>query len=331
MVCDSARQTPPANGEFLARHDETALDVSPGTGEPGATADTLTVRIPLEEMAMKRIASFGFVLLLTGVLPAMASELVLPILALKWPGKSGNQWSSELFVTNPGPSIVTISHGRFLPGTLKVDVPCYPPIAAFYEVAPYSTIEVSPQTLYLALQCPSAVLGGMAFDADGPVVMSSRVVNNPGGSLTDGLLAGFGQDVPAFDSGDLAEPGVIYQLPGLVWDPYRCGPPAFETYLYAANPGTAPVAVTLQQSRDGAPGELLVNGADVPTPYTFTVDGGAFRQLKVDLGGAIPATCLPPQLVDLFFTANGGVAMVGSVVDRSSQDVRTVLPVRTSD
>jgi hypothetical protein len=305
--------------------------VSLGTRGPDVRAGTLTIVILLTEIAMKRIAPFCLVIATVGVLPAAASELVLPILALKWPGKAGNQWTSEVFLTNPGPSVVTISNGRFLPGTLKVDVACFPPIAAFYEVAPYSTIEVSPQSLYLALQCPSAVLGAMAFDADGPVVISSRVVNNPGGSLTGGLLSGFGQDVPAFDSGDLAEPGVVYQLPGLIWDPYRCGPPAFEIYLYAANPGTAPVAVTLQQSRDGAPGELLVNGTDVTTPYTFTVDGGTFQQLKVDLGGAIPATCQPPQLVDLFFTANGGIAMVASVVDRSSQDVRTVLPVRTSD
>jgi hypothetical protein len=75
----------------------------------------------------------------------------------------------------------------------------------------------------------------------------------------------------------------------------------------------------------------VINGADVTTPYTFTVDGGAFRQLKVELGVVIPAACLPPQLVDLFFTADGGIATVGSVVDRSSQDVRTVPPVRTSD
>lgn len=76
---------------------------------------------------------------------------------------------------------------------------------------------------------------------------------------------------------------------------------------------------------------LSVNGTDVATPYTFTVGAGAFRQLKVALGGLIPPVCLPPQLVDLFFTANGPVAVVASVVDRSTQEPRTIVPVPTSD
>ena len=51
----------------------------------------------------------------------------------------------------------------------------------------------------------------------------------------------------------------------------------------------------------------------------------------VELGGALPAVCLPPQVVDLFFTATGGVAVVASVVDRTSQDPWTVAPLRTLD
>lgn len=280
---------------------------------------------------MNRNALRCLVLAVAAAVPAAADELVLPILALQWPGKAGNQWNSEVFLTNPGPSTVMVSNGRFLPGTLKVDVPCYPPIAFGHPVPPYSTILLPPQTLDIDLQCPVAALGAMAFDADGPVVISSRVVNTRGLAPSADVLSGLGQDVPALGATDLAGPGSVYQLPGLVWDPFRCGPPAFEIYLYLANPGTAPVVVTLQQSRDGAPGELLVNGMDVTTPYAVTVEAGAFRQLKVELGGAIPAICQPPQLVDLFFTATSGIAVVASVVDRSSQDARTVLPVRTSN
>ena len=263
--------------------------------------------------------------------PAVADELVLPILALQWPGKAGNRWNSEVFLTNPGPSPVMVSNGRFLPGTLRYDVKCYPPIAAFHLVPPYSTTLLPPQELDLDLQCPVAALGAMAFDSDGPVLISSRVVNTLNAAPPGGVLSGLGQDVPALGGADLAGPGPVYQLPGLIWDPFRCGAIRFEIYLYLANPGTAQVVVTLQQSRDGAPGELIVNGADVPTPYAVTVEAGTFRQLKVELGGAIPAVCLPPQLVDLFFTATGDTAVVASVVDRSSQDPRTVLPIRTSD
>jgi hypothetical protein len=280
---------------------------------------------------MHRNALRCLLLTVAVAVPAVAGEYVLPILALQWPGKADNQWSSEIFLTNPGPSTVMVSNGRFLPGTLKVDVPCYPPIAAFHLVSPYSTIMLSTWTLDLDLQCPIAALGAMAFDANGPVVISSRLVNTRGLTPSAGVLSGLGQDVPALGAADLAIPGAVYLLPGLVWDPFRCGPPAFELYLYLANSGTASVEVTLQQSRNGVPGELLVNGVDVPTPYAVKVEAGTFRQLKLELGGAKPASCQPPQLVDLFFKATGEIAVVASVVDRSSQDARTVLPLRTSD
>ncbi len=281
---------------------------------------------------MKPTAVTCFVLAVAAAAGTAADELVLPIFALRWPGKAGNQWSSEIFLTNPGPATVNVSTGRFLPGTLKVDVPCYPPIAASQPVPAYSTVVLSPQTLALDLGCPIAALGGMAFDADGPVVVSSRIVNDRGLTPPGSMLSGLGQDLPAFGSADRAAPGSVYQLPGLVWSPAPCGLPAFEVYLYLANPGSDRVDVTLQDSRDGRPGDLVLNGRDVPTPFTLTLPAGTFLQLAVKPGGAYPAgLCMPYQLGDLFFTATGGVAVVASVVDRSSQDARTVLPVRTAE
>jgi hypothetical protein len=176
------------------------------------------------------------------------------------------------------------------------------------------------------------VLGGLAFDADGPVLISSRVVNDQGIGGAGAPLSGLGQDVPAFSAADLATPGGVYQLPALLWDPFRCArAPLFEVYIYLANPGSEAVEVSLQQSRSGQPGDLIINGVPVPTPHEFELQPREWRQLKVELGGALPAVCLGPQVVDLFLTATGGVAVVGSVVDRSSQDPRTVLPVRTAD
>ncbi len=281
---------------------------------------------------MKRNALLALLLAAAAAAPVAADQLVLPLVAVNWPGRAGNRWSSELFLTNPGPATVNVTTGRFLPGTLAYTVRCEPPVAALFAVAPYSTMLVSADRLALDLQCPAAALGAMSFDADGPAMISSRIVNDRGAS-SDDLLAGVGQDVAAFGAADLAAPAAVYMLPGLVWDPFRCGPPAFEIYLYFANAGTGSVDVTLQQSRDGRPGELLVNGVDVPTPYAFTLDAGTFRQLKVELGGPMPANlvCQPPQLVDLFFSATGAVAAVASVVDRSSQDARTVVPIRTAE
>jgi hypothetical protein len=262
---------------------------------------------------------------------AVADQYVLPDFALSWPGKDGNLWSSELFLANPGPVTVRVSIPRFLPGVFKTGVPCYPPLPAFHEVPPYTTVMLSSFTLSQELTCPDAALGGLAFDADGPVQITSRVVNVRAGASTATVLSGLGQEVPAFGPLDLTAAGVTYQLPALLWDPLRCDRPSlFDIYLYLVNPGTEPVDVTLQQARNGGPGDLVINGTSVPTPYTLAIEPQGWRQLKVELGGALPAVCLPPQVVDLFFSATGGVAAIAAVVDRASQDPRTVLPVRTT-
>jgi hypothetical protein len=271
-------------------------------------------------------------LLLVGVAAgAAAGERVLPIFALRWPGKDGNRWSSEVFMTNPGPATVRVSGPQFLPGVVNTTVPCFPPVPAYRDVPPYRTVMLTASELSLDLGCPESALGGLAFDADAPVLISSRVVNDRGFGGAGGPLSGLGQDVPALAASELTLPGGVYQLPALLWDPFRCAhSPLFEVYIYLANPGSEAVEVTLQQSRTGQPGELVINGVPVPTPHVFELQPRESRQLKVELGGALPAVCLGPQVVDLFLTVTGGVAVVGSVVDRSSQDPRTVLPVRTS-
>ncbi len=263
---------------------------------------------------------------------AAADQYVVPDFALEWPGQDGNVWNSEVFLINPGPVAARVSIPTFLAGVFRAGVPCYPPIPAFHEVPPYSTVMLSSFEISQELECPAAALGALAFDADLPVQITTRVVNLRAGTPATQVLSGLGQVVPGFATDDLAVAGAVYQLPALLWDPFRCARASlFDLYLYLANPGSVPVDVTLQQSRDGAPGELVINGTSVPTPYTFTVEGPGWRQFKVELGGTLPAQCLPPQVVDLFFTATGGVAVLAGVMDRASQDPRTVLPVRTTD
>jgi len=53
--------------------------------------------------------------------------------------------------------------------------------------------------------------------------------------------------------------------------------------------------------------------------------------IDLEPSGAAATVCLPPQTTDLFAVASQPIAVVASVVDRSSQDVRTVLPVKTTD
>ncbi|MBZ5587273.1 MAG: hypothetical protein LAO05_01795 [Acidobacteriia bacterium] len=280
---------------------------------------------------MRKRLAFALVMMVAASV-AVADDLVLPIFALHWPGKSGNRWTSEIFLTNPGSRTVRFRGMTVLPGVVETSVPCLPPIPEYREVPPYTTVMLSAMDLFLALGCPDKVLGGLTFTTDGPARISSRIVNERGGTGTGGPLAGLGQDLPAFSGAELSLPGTVYQLPGLLWDPLRCArPPAFEVYLYLVNPSDTPTQVTLQQSRNGRPDKLVINGTPVDTPHTFTMQPQEWRQLRVEYGGALPAVCAGPMVVDLFFVAQGGVAVVGSVVDRSSQDPRTVLPVRTSD
>jgi hypothetical protein len=280
---------------------------------------------------MRMRIAFALVMMVAASV-TLADDFVLPIFALHWPGKSGNRWTSEVFLTNPGSTTVRFSGMTVLPGVVVTPVPCLPPTPAYREVPPYTTAMLSASDLFLALGCPAKVLGGLAFTTDGPARISSRIVNERGETGLGGPLSGLGQDLPAFSRADLSLPDTVYQLPGLLWDPLRCArPPAFEIYLYLVNPNAAPVDVTLQQSRNGRQDQLLVNGVPITTPYAFTMQPEEWRQLRVEYGGVLPAVCAGPLVVDLFFVAQGGVEVVGSVVDRGSQDPRTVLPVRTSD
>ena len=42
------------------------------------------------------------VILVLAAVPAVAGELVLPVFAHNLQGRSGNLWSSEIYLTNPG-------------------------------------------------------------------------------------------------------------------------------------------------------------------------------------------------------------------------------------
>ena len=177
---------------------------------------------------------------------AAAEELVVPLFALRWPGKDGNRWSSEVVLTNPGSATARVSGPHVIPGVVNSTVPCLPPVPAYREVPAYGTVKLTASELSLDLGCPDSVPGGLGFDADRAVRLSSRVVNDRGTEAAPGALSGLGQEVQGFAAADLAVPGGVYQLPGLLWDPFRCArPPLFEVYLYPVNPGPEPVEVRL--------------------------------------------------------------------------------------
>ena len=292
---------------------------------------------------------------------AMAEDMVLPVLALNWPGQGGTIWSTEVFATNPGPLPVVLEVGPFLPGEIKTSTPpCLPPIPFRHQLPPYSTQLLTSAELSLAMGCPNSAIGGLIFSANAEVSLVARVANVAGLSTGSTLgasisnlgpstsatglrprvhlaatsrsaaVSGVGQQVPATPSSQLVGPGTVYQVPGLIMDPNPCGAPRFENYLYVANPGPEKVEVTLHQTQNGeSSGSLLLSGRPVITPYTFTVPASGWQQVLVQMGGNGTGACVAPQVVDLFFTTTGNLAVVGTVVDLASHDPRTVLPLAT--
>lgn len=283
-------------------------------------------------MRTKLFLILGLVALGAGV--AMAEDMVLPVLAVSWPGKGGNLWSTEVFASNPGPLPVSLVIGPFLAGKTKVTTPCLPPIPFRHQLPPYSTQLLTSNELGFAIGCPDFAIGGLVFSSDTDVSLVARVANITGtstASKADAIISGVGQQIPAIPASQLAEPGTTYQIPGLILDPNPCGAPRFESYLYIANPDPAKVDVTLQQSQDGkSAGSLMLSGRPVITPYTFTVPASGWQQFLVQMPGNGTGTCTEPHVVDLFFTTTGNLAVVGTVVDRGSQEPRTVLPLATT-
>ncbi len=265
---------------------------------------------------------------------AMAEDMVLPVLAVSWPGKGGNLWRTEVFASNPGPLPVSLVIGPVLAGKPRVTTPCLPPIPFRHQLPPYSTQLLTSGELGFAIGCPDFAIGGLVFSADTEVSLVARVANIAGMSSTsnpNAAISGVGQQIPAIPTSQLAAPGTVYQIPGLMMDPNPCGAPRFESYLYIANPGPAKVDVTLQQTQDGkSAGSLMLSGRPVITPYTFTVPASGWQQYLVQMGGNGTGACAEPQVVDLFFTTTGNLAVVGTVVDRGSQEPRTVLPLATT-
>ncbi len=258
---------------------------------------------------------------------ASAGGLVVPVFTYAWPGADGNLWYTELVLTNPTGTTVTVNPPAFLPGAMVLTHPCLPPLRPV-EVPPGATIVWRPFDVAMDLECPDRAVGALLLDADGPVAVRTRVTNvRDVGVPESGPLEGFGQDVPAVEIDSLPAGGTTLLLPGMIWHPNACGPPAFDSYVGFANPGDEPVTVSLAVSGGAAAGAVIVDGGAVDLPAKIDIPGHGWRQLHLVPAGAKPAVCLAPQRFDLAVTVGGPVAVYGSVVDRSTGDPRTVLPV----
>ncbi len=266
---------------------------------------------------------------------AAASEIVVPVFAYNLPGHSRNLWTTELYLSNPTSETILVDPPVVLEGSLSIPNPCYPPVRP-KEVPPYSSVVWTAEEIAFDLGCATRVIGALLLTADGPLVVDSRVVNvsgeyviGEGGEeeLPEVILTGFSQQMPGRPVEELPAPGDRLMLPSLVWHPNPCDGAAFDAYVGLVNPTGDPVDVTFDLPEGLREGGMRIGGKLVDLPHTMTLPPRSWQQLHVAPPPSDLTVCMEPRRFDLYLETEGPVAAYGSVVDRSTQDPRTVFPV----
>jgi len=276
---------------------------------------------------VKRISFLTVLIIILAVTSLHAENLVLPVFAHNVEGADGVRWSSEIYLTNPSHQPVQVALVRLLPGYVNRPAPCDLFMPPTRVVPPRSAVVWTSEGLAVDLGCAEEALGALILSADGPVDVSSRMVSHREGEPTPhGVLVGQGQEVPVLSFDEIPSPG-DYMLPALSWrsDGWTSG--AFDTYAGFANPGAVPVIVTLEVPEGHAEGEVVIDGVGHRMPASFEVPANAWIQVRLRMRDSEEHPCTGPENFDLMVGTDGLIAMYASVVDRSSNDARTVAPV----
>ena len=266
------------------------------------------------------------ILVLAGV-PAVAGELVLPVFAHNLEGRSGSLWSSEIYLTNPGEQPVLVELARFLPGDISKPTPCDLFMPPTRVVPPQSATVWTANGLATDLGCAESARGGLVLRADGPVHVTSRLVNL-GGDEDQGsaaVLSGRGEAFDAIPVERLPAAGA-HLLPALMWSRNPCGELAFDTFVGFANPGADPVEVVLDIPHESGRA-VRINGREVFLPHRLVIPGNSWDQFRLTPAADEGSPCGTVESFLLRVDIDAPLAIYASVIDRRSGDPRTVAPV----
>ena len=268
-----------------------------------------------------------YTIVVWAALPAAAGELVLPVFALNLEGRAGDVWSSEIYLTNPGDQPVQVEIARFLPGNINRPAPCDFFMAPTRVVPPYSATVWTATGLATDLGCAESARGGLVLRADGPIHVTSRMVNvaDAAGEDASTVLSGSGEAFDAVPGSDLPNAG-SHLLPALMWHRNPCGDSAFDSFVGFANPGDEPVEISLDVPHESSR-SLRINGRMVTLPHQLTLRPGVWRQLRLSPVAEDDAPCGGVESFLVRLEVDRPVAIYGSVIDRKSGDPRTVSPV----
>ena len=271
------------------------------------------------------------ILLILTALPAAATELVLPVFALNLEGRAGEIWSSEVYLTNPGDQPVQVEIARFLPGNIYKPAPCDFFMAPTRVVPPQSATVWTAAGIATDLGCAESARGGLVLRADGPVHITSRLVNRAGMSDDEDstVLSGRGEAFEAIPRKRLPATG-SHLLPALMWHRNPCDGSDFDTFVGFANPGPDPVKVKLDIPHESGRA-VRMNGQEVFLPHSVTIPGGHWRQFRLAPSEEEGAQCGTVESFLLRVEIDSPVAIYASVIDRRSGDPRTVSPVPLTD
>jgi hypothetical protein len=280
---------------------------------------------------IRRHLMLSMMLILT-TLPAAATELVLPVFALNLEGRSGELWSSEVYLTNPGDQPVQVEIARFLPGNIHKPAPCDFFMAPTRVVPPQSATVWTAAGLATDLGCAESARGGLVLRADGPIHVTSRLVNRAGmdNDVDSTVLSGRGEAFEATPRRLLPTSG-SHLLPALLWHRNPCDDGSdFDTFVGFANPGPDPVEVKLDIPHESGRA-VRINGREVFLPHNVTIPGGKWRQFRLAPSEEEGAPCGSSESFLVRVEINAPIAIYASVIDRKSGDPRTVSPVPLTD
>jgi len=267
-------------------------------------------------------------LVVLSALTASADDILLPVFAFNMPGGDGTAWSSEVYLTNPGAESVTVTVGPFLPGRIDDKPPCQTLIQPFIIVSPRSTVVWRAGEINIGIGCPDWAAGGLLFQSEQPVVLTSRMVRHeedPKGEIPH-PLPGIGQEIDGVDLIDLSKGEHRMILPSVGWHPNACGPSLLDTNVFLTNPLPTPVRVEI----DAAPGEeqLSVDGHLVDAPWSLEVPGLGQKVIRLaGSGSPILPVCLDPVIGTFTMSTSGPLHALASVIDRRSTDPRTATAI----
>jgi hypothetical protein len=284
---------------------------------------------------MKKIAVVFAVVSLLPLGSAVAQdgsdfEYVLPAFAYHLVGVDENLWSSEVYISNPSSVPANVRLGEFMPGRMVIPVACLPPQGIPREVPPFTTIVWPARDVAFEMGCATEMVGGLTFVADRTVSIVSRMVNEKVEErpVEEGFIPGFGLEIPAPGADTATAPGERLMLPALVWHPNACADPTFETSIGFVNLEDRRVTITLSFPGEDRPDYVFINHRPVSDRMEISVRARGWKQVTFGppLGDG-PEECKPAEVFDLVVDPDGAVIGYGTVVDRSTQDGRLVIPV----